>query len=129
MHRTAARLREDNAVVSIVGDHLGTQNIATPFLDGRAQFAIGAPALAWKAGATLLPVFAFRTGTLRYRVVIEEPISVDRALDRKEFVESAVKEFSRRMQRAIASHPGSWANWNLYLRGTSIFRGPPVATA
>jgi len=129
MRTLLARLKKENAVVSIVGDHLGTQNITTPFLHGRAQFAIGAPALAWKAGSTLLPAFAFRTGTLRYRVVIDEPISADRALDRKEFVESAVKEFSHRMQRAIASHPGSWANWNHYLQRTSIFRNPPVATA
>ena len=129
MRTLLARLREENAVVSIVGDHLGTQNITTPFFHGRAQFAIGAPALAWKTGSTLLPAFACRTGALRYRVVIDEPISADRALDRKEFVESAVEEFSHRMQRAIVSHPGSWANWNLYLQRTSIFRNPPVATA
>lgn len=108
------RLRNENAVVSIVGDNTGTQNITTPFLDGQAKFAIGAPALAWKAGASLLPVYSVRQAANRYRVVIEEPIAQDRTLDRKEFVRRSVGEFSQRMQDAIARYPGSWARWSKF---------------
>jgi lauroyl/myristoyl acyltransferase len=109
------RLMEDNAVVSIVGDLTGTQNVTTPFLDGQAKFAIGSPSLAWKAKSALLPVYAVRQATGDYRIVIEEPIEVDRTLDRKEAVRRAVEEFSERMQDAIARHPGSWSNWGRFL--------------
>jgi hypothetical protein len=115
------RLREDNAVVSIIGENRGTKDITTPFFDGRAHFATGAPSLAWKAGSALLPVYTVREGTGRYRIVIDEPIEVDRDLDRNTYVEKAVGEFSERMQGAIARHPGSWAEWGKFWTRGSIF--------
>jgi lauroyl/myristoyl acyltransferase len=118
------RLRKDNAVVSIVGHRLATQNIQTPFLDGWARFALGAPSLAWKTGSLLLPVFAIREDTGRYRVVIDEPISVDRELDRKTFVRKATEEFSERMQDAIARSPGSWRDWGQLWTRTGVYRPP-----
>jgi hypothetical protein len=60
------RLNGDNAVASIIGDQRGTQNIATPFFDAQAQFAVRSPSLAWKAGSVLLPCTPFgraRAGT------------------------------------------------------------------
>jgi len=124
MKTLLSRLTQD-AVVSIVGDNSGTQNIAVPFFDGQAQFAIGSPALAWKAGSRLLPTYAVREGTGRYRIVIDEPISVDRGLDRRVYVRRAVEEFSERMQDAIARYPGSWAEWGKFWCQGSIFRDAP----
>ena len=119
------RLTKGNAVVSIVGDNRGTQNITTPFFDAQAEFAIGSPSLAWKAGSALLPVYAVREGTGRYRVVIDEPIRADRRLDRKDYVARAVDEFAERMQEAIARHPGSWSDWGRFWTRRSIYRDPP----
>jgi hypothetical protein len=120
------RLRNEDAVISIVGDNMGTQNITTRFLDGQAKFAIGAPALAWKASASLLPVYAVREATNRYRVVIGEPIAQDRALNRKEFVRRSVGEFSQRMEEIIAKYPGSWAKWGRFWNRTGgFFDAPP----
>lgn len=127
------RLSRDNAVVSIIGDvRRGTQNITTPFFDAQAEFAVGSPSLAWKAGSVLLPVYSVREGTGRYRIVIDEPIGADRQLDRKEFVRQAVQEFSARMQDAIARHPGSWAEWGRFWGRGSIYRdaaAPPQPPA
>ncbi|MCJ7629737.1 MAG: hypothetical protein MUO50_15285 [Longimicrobiales bacterium] len=125
MKTLLTRLGKENAVVSIVGDIRGTQNITTPFLDGQAEFAIGSPSLAWKAKSVLLPVFSVREGTGRYRVVIDAPISTDRDMERKEFVQRAVEEFSERMQDAIAQYPGSWEHWGKFWSRGSIFRDAP----
>lgn len=120
------RLSRDNAVVSIIGDvRRGTRNIATPFFDAQAQFAVGSPSLAWKTGAALLPVYSVREGTGRYRIVIDEPIGVDRQLDRKEYVLRAVEEFSTRMQAAIVRHPGSWSKWGHFWARGLIYRDAP----
>ena len=108
------RLKNGNAVVSIMGNTLGTQNTWTRFFDGWAGFAIGSPALAWKAGSALLPVFSVREGTGRHRVVIQEPIAVDRTLPRKAFVKKATEEFSERLQDAIRQYPGSWKDWGRF---------------
>jgi lauroyl/myristoyl acyltransferase len=126
------RLSGDNAVVSIIGDQRGTQNVTTPFFGAQAQFAIGAPSLAWKAGSTLLPVYSVREGTGSYRVVIDEPIGVKRQLDRKEYAKQAVHEFSARMQDAIVRHPGSWSDWGRFWARGSIYRdvaAPPQPPA
>jgi lauroyl/myristoyl acyltransferase len=121
------RLSSDNAVVSIIGDvRRGTQNIATPFFDAQAQFAVGAPSLAWKTGAALLPVYAVREAAERYRIVIDEPIVVSRDLDRKEYVKRATEEFSTRMQAAIVRHPGSWSEWGRFWARGAIYEDGPA---
>jgi lauroyl/myristoyl acyltransferase len=117
------RLSRDNAVVSIIGDvRRGAQNITTPFFDAQAQFATGSPSLAWKAGSALFPVYSVREAAGRYRIVIDEPIGVDRQLDRKEYAKRAVEVFSTRMQAAIVRHPGSWSDWGLFWARGSIYQ-------
>ena len=129
MKTLLSRLKNDNAVVSIVGDHLGSQNVTTAFFGGKAHFAIGSPSLAWKAGSTLLPVFTVQEAPGRHRIVIDEPIEPHRHLDRKVFVRAAVEEFSLRMQKAIRLYPGSWADWGAFWGGGSIYREfPPHAS-
>ena len=66
-------------------------------------------------------MYSVREGTGRYRIVIDEPIPVDRQLDRKVYVEKAVHEFSRRMQVAIERHPGSWKGWGRFWANGSEF--------
>jgi len=121
MKTLLSRLTRDNAVVSIMGENSGPQNVITPFFDAQARFAIGSPSLAWKAGSELLPVYAVREGTLRYRVVIDEPIAADRDVPRKEYVQAAVEEYSRRLQETIVRHPGSWAEWGRFWSRDSIY--------
>ncbi len=118
------RLSKANAVVSIVGDLPGRGAVATPFFDAQAAFAVGAPSLAWKTGAALLPAFAVREGAGSYRVVIEEPIEVDTSLGRKAAITIAIQEFSRRLQRAVNAFPGSWTGWGAYADGHPPFAQP-----
>jgi lauroyl/myristoyl acyltransferase len=127
MRTLLQRLSRDNAVVSIMGDvRRGAQNIAVPFFDAQAQFAVGSPALAWKTGAALLPVYSVREGTGSYRIVIDEPIGVDRSFARREYVQQAVEEFSAREQDAIVRYPGSWSEWGRFWSRGSIFKDAPA---
>ncbi len=121
MKTLLTRLSKENAVVSIFGDLSAPQNIRTPFFDREAAFAMGSPSLAWKAGSALLPVYCIRECTGKYRVVVDEPISVDREMGRKEYVREAVGEFSQRLQDRIVQHPGSWSGWSQYWTRNGIF--------
>lgn len=105
-----AQLR-GNACLSIFGEHLGRQNAEVPFLGATRSFATGAPSLAWSEGASLLMVHCFRTAPLRYRVVIDEPLDVDRSIGRKQFAERAVGEFARRLEAVIRERPEDWQGW------------------
>lgn len=100
-----------NACVSVFGDRTGRQRVEVPFLTGRRKFATGAPSLAWVENCALFPAYVIRTGEFQYRVVIEEPIPVDRSLDRKEFLKKAVEEFAQRMEQLVERYPADWQEW------------------
>ncbi len=103
-----------NACVSIFGEHEGRQNIDAPFLGGRRSFAIGAPSLAWLEDSALLTAYAVRTGPFAYRVVVDEPISVDHGLTRKEYAAYAVPKFAQRLERLVEHHPADWQGWSYW---------------
>jgi lauroyl/myristoyl acyltransferase len=104
------RLRA-NACVSIFGEHEGRQGAEVEVLGARWRFALGAPSLAWMEGAELLTVYPLRTGPFQYRVVVDEPIAVDRSAPRKEFARQALAEFAARLERLIIAHPAQWQGW------------------
>jgi lauroyl/myristoyl acyltransferase len=110
LNRIRRRLRE-NGCVSIFGEHESRQSAAVEVLGARWRFALGAPSLAWLEGAELLTVYALRTGPSQYRVVIEEPIVVDRSAPRKVFAAQALSQFAQRLERLIVAHPGQWQGW------------------
>ncbi len=128
MRTLLERLQHANAVVSIFGDLSGNQGVRTTFLDGHAEFAIGAPSLAARVGSTLLPVFVIREGTAQYRIVIDRPIELGSHPERTENIRAAVSEFSLRMQKAIAKHPASWADWGRFWSRTPAYPDAPEAS-
>jgi lauroyl/myristoyl acyltransferase len=110
LNQLRKRLRA-NACVSIFGEHEGRQSAEVEVLGARWRFALGAPSLAWLEGAELLTVLALRTAPFQYRVVIDEPIVVDRSAPRKEFAAQALAQFAERLERLIIAHPGQWQGW------------------
>jgi lauroyl/myristoyl acyltransferase len=112
--RYLQRLRErlgENACVSIFGEHAGRQAAAVEVLGERWRFALGAPSLAWLEDAELLTVYALRTAPFAYRVVIEEPIKVNRSMPRKAYAEWALGQFAGRLERLILQYPSQWQGW------------------
>jgi lauroyl/myristoyl acyltransferase len=100
-----------NAVVSIVGENRGRSNLTVSILGSEVELATGAPALASKSGAALLTAHAVRLGAFHYRLLIHEPIELNRSADRKEFVRQAVDEFARRLEARLIERPSDWMGW------------------
>jgi lauroyl/myristoyl acyltransferase len=100
-----------NACISVFGDRTGRQRLEVPFLAACRKFATGAPSLAWVENCALLSAYVIRTGVFQYRVVIEEPIPMDRSLNRKEFLKRAVGEFAQRMEQLVERYPADWQDW------------------
>ncbi len=119
MRTLLARLGQ-NRCVSIGGERPSRQSVQATLFNRSFEFASGAPALAWRTGAVLFTTYAIRESAFQYRVIIEEPIQVERALVRRESVERAVGQFARRLERHIARHPANWQGWmRVLLRATS----------
>jgi predicted LPLAT superfamily acyltransferase len=96
-----------NEIVAMQGDRVYQTGsvVELPFFGRPARFPPGPFHLANVSGAPLLPGLVVRTGWLRYRVVMGEPISVDRTLDRDEWVRLA-------LARAVAFLEGQLRRWH-----------------
>lgn len=68
----------------------------------------GPAALARAAGAALVPVFVFRTGRGKARVVVRKPIRAVLSADRERDVEAMLRELAGEIEWAIREHPHQW---------------------
>jgi lauroyl/myristoyl acyltransferase len=105
------RALKANRVVAILGEVVARQNVTVSILEGTRPIPTGAPAIAHRTGAALIPAVTFREGPLQYRLQLGPPIEVDQSLPRREATEQAVLEFGRRIEQAVAAHPSDWLGW------------------
>lgn len=100
-------------VVTISVQKWGSHVAELPFLDARLRIATGAPSLAWKTGAPLMPVFTIKEpGRNSYRVVIDKPLPIDCARSKSEAQRIAVDRYTHRLEQHVSEHPSQWLNWS-----------------
>lgn len=68
----------------------------------------GPAALARTAGVTILPVFVFRTGRRRYRLVFRGAVHPARTKDRRADVAAAMRAVGEQIEWAIRTAPHQW---------------------
>lgn len=110
--KTLMNRLENNRVVSIIGTIPGRAGRRVRVFDTDWEFATGAPALARRTGAALLPSYVHQQGPGRYQLVIEEPVEIDPTLPRPQYLAAAVGEFALRLEAAVRAHPASWNRWD-----------------
>jgi len=124
-------LKREQAVLSIYGEEGGQHPVCCSVLGRTAWFQSGAPGLAWRTGAVLLPCRTVREATGEYRLWFDAPIQLDRSRGRREAVEAAVRSYAGLLEKAIEAHPGSYMGWWALASGSGPFRtratpaGPP----
>jgi lauroyl/myristoyl acyltransferase len=108
----------NNGVVSITVYSEGAQVAEAPFLGGRIRIATGAPGLAWKTGARLLPVFVVQDRqTGRFDLLIDEPLSVNQTDPRRATEKSIVRQYLARLEPYVLANPGQWLEWPMLRTG------------
>jgi lipid A biosynthesis acyltransferase len=108
--RLIDRLRDGN-VVSVTEGATSLRPLTVPFLSGSLRLAPGAPGLAQRTGAVMLPVFATRETANRHVVTIEPPLSLSRGWSKGRFLEGAARSFAERLEVNVRRHPGAWFGW------------------
>lgn len=108
--RLIDRLRDGN-IVSVTAGSTSLRPLTVRFLAGSLRLAPGAPGLAQRAGAALLPVFATRDAIDRHAVTIEPPLPLPRGLPRDQILEGAAQLFAQRLENHVRQHPGAWFGW------------------
>ena len=95
-----------NAILCVSGDaHAGQKRIPLKLFRHIELFPTGMVSLAKISGATLLPIFCVSEGTDRKCLVIEEPITIDRGLERERGLESGVSQYVRLLESYIRRYP------------------------
>jgi lauroyl/myristoyl acyltransferase len=107
------RLREAllaDEVVMVQGDRVmpGQRGVRVPFLSGHIEMPAGPVKLAMATGAPIVPVFTIRTGRDRFRVVIEEPMTVEPGPVRWEHPHPALLRLAAVIERHVARYPDQW---------------------
>jgi len=101
-----------NGCIWIAGERTRAKRLVCADVLGReGQFPVGAPLLALRHNATLLPTHTERVARLHYRVTIEAPIPMDRSMRRNEIIDQAVQDYARRLTAQILKTPGDF-EWN-----------------
>jgi len=109
--RTLAGRLGANGVVSFTVHRNAKRPVVVPFLEGEITLAPGAPVMAWKTKAALLPAFAFLTEDGAFGITIEALIEVPDDPEGGAAVEPAVRAYAARLEPHLLSYPGQWSGW------------------
>lgn len=111
MRRLMAALSE-NQVVTIVGDLSTGRKVHEVEVNNETlRLANGGARLAVKTGAALIPVSLSRTGPLRYRADVLEPLITPDGLSTDAAVESLIEQFAEKLAEFIREEPSQWPKW------------------
>lgn len=108
---SAERLLRDNKIVSITaGAWEGRRLAISKLLNGTIELATGAPALAERCNAALLPVFTVRDFG-HIRVIIDRPIAIPSNPDTTARLALMTQEFCNRLEPLVLAYPDQWRDW------------------
>ena len=110
--REAKAVLENNRIVSITAGAWEGHHVARgPLLGSRISLATGAPDLAQRTGAALLPVFTTRiAGSSAFRVKIGKPLATEFD-DKLEAICAATAGFLAALEIAVRESPDQWRAW------------------
>lgn len=109
--RLERRLSENGMISILACAYEGRTLVQTPFLRGRLPLAIGAPAIAFKMGCPILPVFAMPSPAApNFTVSIGSPLTMT-STDRHAAMLEATKDFVSRLAPRVEAQPDLWRGW------------------
>lgn len=110
--RLEQRLSENEPVSLLACAYEGRTLVQVPFMRGRLQLAVGAPALAFKRGCPILPVFVRPSPAApHFTVSIGRPLTMS-GTDRHAAILEAAGDFVSRLGPHVEANPELWRGWS-----------------
>jgi KDO2-lipid IV(A) lauroyltransferase len=107
------RVLRDNRFIAMLSDQdAGRHGVFVEFLGEAASTPAGAARLAVLTGSPVITGFIVRLDAVRHRIVIEEPIEVDRSLPGDEAARSLTRAFTASIESYVRRYPDHylWAH-------------------
>lgn len=105
------RVLARGGIVSVRAGGTAKRPLLPPFMAGKLPLGAGAPLLAHKAGARLLPVFTKRDGPDGFVVRIGAPLDLPHDAPRGEALQAAALSYAKRLEPEVLQVPGEWLGW------------------
>ena len=103
-------LKKNELLFVPVDQNLGsTGGVDVNFFGRKASTATGPVVFAQRTGATILPVFIFRTDDRHHRIVIEPPYELQEAETEQEKMEVNMQAITDFVEKYIRAYPDEWA--------------------
>lgn len=87
------------------------RNLTVKMLGQTAELPAGAPTIAMRHNAALIPAHTRRLGRFHYQVTLGPPVSLDIGGNRREAVQCIVQDYADLLSARILEEPGSW-HWS-----------------
>jgi len=103
----------DNGIVAFTAHRKAKRPVCVPFLDGEIVLGPGAPIMALRTRAPLLPVFTFQGGSGAPTVTVGPPLDVRHDIPKNDAVEGAVRQYAAALEPMVIENPEQWRGWLL----------------
>jgi KDO2-lipid IV(A) lauroyltransferase len=94
--------------VALMNDQKFNGGAALPFMGHLAHTAVGPTRLALKFGTVLQPMSVERLPDCRFRVVVHEPITLEKTGHREADLEAGVAKVNAFVEACVRQHPAQW---------------------
>jgi len=101
-------LRDNEVLFVQLDQNFGTGGVFVDFFGVKAATATGPIVFSMRTGAPIVPMFIYRLGGPRHRIVIEPPIHVDESGTKSERLLHAVERLTVLIEKYIRQHPHEW---------------------
>lgn len=108
-----AKTLRSHGVVSITAVGSGARVLEVPFLGGTLRLGAGAPVLALRTGAALLPVFTVLDSHGQYTVHVGPDISDMGEAHDDERLQLMASRYAMLLEPYLLAHPTKWRGWAL----------------
>ena len=109
--RAVMRLLKEKRMVAFLGDQREKRSKAVwvELFDHKVPTSKGIVAIAMKTGAPVIPIYSIREGFLRYTVVCDEPVLIERTGDElDELIRRNARRINEVLERIVGGHPDEW---------------------
>jgi lauroyl/myristoyl acyltransferase len=87
------------------------RNLTVKMLGHTAELPSGAPTIAMRHNAALIPAHTKRLGQFHYQVILGPPIALEGGDNRREAIQSVVQDYADLLGTRLVEQPSSW-HWS-----------------
>lgn len=103
---------QNGEIVSMPCDrnHGSVKSVECDFLSGKADFPVGAFALAASFDVEVLVVFVIKTSAIKYKIFVI-PIGMNEPVNRKLQIKNLAKSYAKELENIVKQYPKQWFNF------------------